>query len=143
MKLSRFSDVKQAQVDQLVAYAQLLGLTGRDLVAIGGKLDRDQKRERKKTNKAIIESFECLHIGNDIKNLHNLNNRFKINTASGTYKFERGGFATYRITSMKTRVVIGHSPQYFNYDLPRTDYRTQQRYAMLLEIADGKFPLNF
>jgi hypothetical protein len=35
----RFPADKQEQVRQLVAYAQLMGLDGKDLVSIGGKLD--------------------------------------------------------------------------------------------------------
>ena len=36
----RFPEAKQPQVRQLVQWARLLGLTGRDLISIGGKLDR-------------------------------------------------------------------------------------------------------
>ena len=41
MKLNRFSADKQDLIEQFVEYAQLMGLSGRDLVAISGKLDRE------------------------------------------------------------------------------------------------------
>lgn len=42
----RFPEEKQEQVRQLVSYCTLMGLTGKDLVSIGGKLARiDERRE--------------------------------------------------------------------------------------------------
>jgi hypothetical protein len=40
LKLKRFSEDKHEQIEQLIVWCQMMGLTGRDLVSIGGKLDR-------------------------------------------------------------------------------------------------------
>ena len=53
----RFSEAKQPQVRQLVGWARLLGLTGRDLVSIGGKLDRATAQQELRRNKEIALSM--------------------------------------------------------------------------------------
>jgi len=139
--LNRFSKDKQEQLEQFVAYAQLMGLSGRDLVAIGGKIDREQAKQRKLSNMEIIRGFDCITIGADT--IHDLDKRFKLKTASGAYNFEDDGWSRWEVTSLKTKVKKTHFVDTYDYDLPKTDYRTRQRYAMLLDIASGKFPLNF
>ena len=53
----RFSEAKQAQVRQLVGWARLLGLTGRDLISIGGKLDRATAQQELRRNKEIAQGM--------------------------------------------------------------------------------------
>ncbi len=139
--LKRFSDDKKEQLEQFVAYAQLMGLSGRDLVAIGGKIDREQAKQRKLANMEIIRSFECLTIGADTK--HDLDRRFKLKTLHGAYNFDDDGWNRWEVTSLKTKVQRVHHVDSYGYDLPKTDYRTRSRYAMLLEIASGRFKLDF
>ena len=142
-KLNRFSDDKQDQIEQLIEYAQLLGLTGRDLVAIGGKIDRLQAKQRKAANMVIIKGFECLPIGKDTNTAWNLDKRFKLKTSTGTYNFETGGWDSWTVTNLKTKVKKGYNVDPYEYDLPNTNWSTRQRYTMLLDIANGKFSLNF
>ena len=141
MKLPRFSADKQEQLEQFVAYAQLMGLSGRDLVAIGGKIDREQAKQRKLANMEIVRSFECLTIGADDK--YQLDIRFKLKTVDGAYNFKDNGWNRWEVTSVKTKVRQVRYVDPYDYDLPKTDYRTRSRYAMLLEIAAGKFKLDF
>ena len=62
----RFPEEKQEQVKQLVAYARLMGLDGKDLVSIGGKLDRTRTAEEWRRNKQLVESsFQFLYVGKD------------------------------------------------------------------------------
>ena len=49
----RLPEAKQPQVRQLVQWARLLGLTGRDLISIGGKLDRATAQQELRRNKEI------------------------------------------------------------------------------------------
>lgn len=147
-KLNRFSDDKQDQIEQLIEYAQLLGLTGRDLVAIGGKIDRLQAKQRKDANMVIIKGFECLPIGKDTNTARSLDKRFKLKTSTGTYNFETGasltgGWDSWTVTNLKTKVKKGYNVDPYEYDLPTTNWSTRQRYTMLLDIANGKFSLNF
>ncbi len=139
--LKRFSDDKKEQLEQFVAYAQLMGLSGRDLVAIGGKIDREQAKQRKIANMEIVRSFECLTIGADTK--HDLDRRFKLKTLHGAYNFDDDGWNRWEVTSLKTKVKKVHYADSYEYDLPKTDYRTRSRYAILLDIAAGKFKLDF
>ncbi len=140
--LNRFSKDKQEQLEQFVAYAQLMGLSGRDLVAIGGKIDREQAKQRKLANMEIVRGFECLPIGSDNTD-HDLDRRFKLKTCSGAYNFYSDGWSRWQVDSLKTKVKLFHSVYSHDYDLPKTQYMTRHRYAMLLDIATGRFKLDF
>jgi len=141
MKLNRFSADKQDLIDQFVEYAQLMGLSGRDLVAIGGKLDRESKKEIKKSNMAIVKSFDCLPIGNDAQ--WQLDNRFKLKTTNGAYNFDIYPYYV-EIISLKTKVKQKHSIDPWEYELPRvSEWRTRSRYTILLDIAAGRIKLDF
>lgn len=141
IKLNRFDPQKQDLIEQFVEYAQLMGLSGRDLVAIGGKLDRESKKEVKIANMAIIKGFDCLTIGADAK--WQLDNRFKLKTAKGAYNFDIYPYYV-EIVSLKTKVKQRHSIDPWQYELPRvSEWRTRCRYATLLDINAGRIKLDF
>lgn len=138
----RFPADKQEQVRQLVAYAQLMGLDGKDLVSIGGKLDRIRASAEYRRNKELIESsFIFLNVGKD-RGDHALNNRWRIQTVGGSYTFESASWGSYRVKSNKTGVVRSHTATE-DYSLGTGDYYKRRRYAVMLDIAHGVFPLNF
>jgi hypothetical protein len=141
MILKRFPEEKQDQIEQLIVYVELMGLTGRDLVAIGGKMDREEASIKKNRNMEIIKSFDCLTIGRDSR--WDVNERFKLKTAQGTYNFFSGSWEHWEVTSLSTKKKHSHRPDVYSYDLPKTDWRTRIRYAILLDIAFGKFLLDF
>ena len=140
----RFPAEKQEQVRQLVAYAQLMGLDGKDLVSIGGKLDRIKASAEWKRNRELVESsFTFLAIGADKgRGEYYLNNRWRIKTVGGSYSFEAQGWDMYRVRSNKTGVVRDHRVS-DDYSLGTGDYYKRRRYAVMLDVAHGKFPLNF
>ena len=140
-KLNRFADDKQDQIEQLIAYTQMLGLTGADLVSIGGKMQREQIKARKEANMKLINEFTCLKIGKD--DSIDINNRFKLKTADGMYSLTAGRWSVWTVVNTKTQAKRTHEANYYYYDLPKTDHRTRLRYAMLLDIALGKFQLDF
>jgi hypothetical protein len=135
----RFSDEKKDQIEQLVSYATMLGLTGRDLVSIGGKMDRIRVQEECKRNLALVKSVEIHKIGND----RDMEQRFKIKTPNGNYNFEFNGYSQFRITSLKTKHSIIYTAS-GDIEFPRS-YSWYKRYhcAMLHDIATGKCVLNF
>ena len=138
----RFPENKQEQVRQLVAYAQLMGLDGKDLVRIGGKLDRIKASAEYKRNKALVEtSFEFLNVGRD-SGEYTLNNRWRIKTAGGSYTFEARGWDVYRIKSNRTGTTIDHRVTN-DYSLGTGDYYKRRRYAVMLDVCNGVLPLNF
>lgn len=140
----RFPAEKQEQVRQLVAYAQLMGLDGKDLVSIGGKLDRIKASAEYKRNKELVESsFTFLAIGADKgRGEYYLNNRWRIKTAGGSYTFEAQGWDVYRVRSNKTGAVRDHRATE-DYSLGTGDYYKRRRYAIMLDVAYGILPLNF
>ena len=138
----RFPVDKQEQVRQLVAYAQLMGLDGKDLVSIGGKLDRIKAAAEYKRNKSLVEtSFEFLNVGRD-HGEYSLNNRWRIKTAGGSYTFEARGWDMYRVKSNKTGAVREHRVSN-DYSLGNGDYYKRRRYAVMLDVCNGLLPLNF
>lgn len=146
----RFPVEKQDQVRGLVEYATLMGLSGKDLVSIGGKLDRIKQAQAKVANMNIINSFECLPIGMDKKASSRsdaVDRRFRLKTANGTYTFEINGASyyteTWKITSSTSKVTVKHAPDVWLYDLPKSNWTKRSRYALLLDISAGKLKLNF
>jgi len=138
----RFPANKQEQVRQLVAYAQLMGLDGRDLVSIGGKLDRIKAAAEYKRNRSLVEtSFEFLHVGRD-SGEYQLNSRWRIKTAGGSYTFQAQGWDVYRVKSNRTGVFIDHRVT-ADYSLGTGDYYKRRRYAVMLDVCNGLLPLNF
>lgn len=142
MKLRRFPIEKHEQIEQLVVYAKLMGLTGRDLVAIGGKMDRDERRDLVQSNMQLVDTFKCLPIGSDFT-VRSLDDRFKLKNGLGAYNFYSTGWNGWMVTSLKTKAKKTFSVDPENYVLPRVDYRRRCRYAMLLDIAQGKVVLDF
>lgn len=145
----RFSKEKQEQVRGLVQYATLMGLTGKDLISIGGKLDRLKESAERERNIKIAEGYELLPIGADAKLSKDrlqrqFNYRFKLKYPHGAYNFEYDG--DWKVTSLATKVVKRHHVNYWSdeHSLPRSfSYDKRRRYAMLLDIHNGKFQLNF
>ena len=138
----RFPENKQEQVRQLVAYAQLMGLDGKDLVSIGGKLDRIKAAAEYKRNRSLVEtSFEFLNVGRD-HGEYTLNNRWRIKTAGGSYTFEARGWDMYRVKSNRTGAVVDHRVT-ADYSLGTGDYYKRRRYAVMLDVCNGLLPLNF
>ena len=140
LKLKRFSDAKQAQVNQLISYSQLLGLSGTDLVSIGGKMEREAKKARKLQNMRMIEGFVCL----PVSKTHHVDHRFKIEGPNKHYRFECRSTEIWQITNTKTRKTKTHYPKPYLKEIPRIkSWQTFLRYAMLLDIATGDFKLDF
>lgn len=141
--LKRFPEDKQAQVMQLVAWAEMLGLTGRDLVSIGGKIDRDIKAREREANRAICKQFECLNVGSD-KGEYRLNKRFKLVVNGQSYRFEQDSFSYVDVYSNKTKQKKHF--QLDEYELGRVDWGFYSKYwrqRVLLNIYFGKIKLDF
>ena len=61
----RFPEDKQEQIRQLVAYTTLMGLSGKDLVSIGGKLNRIEEKNQALNLIQIAQGYEssCVVFG--------------------------------------------------------------------------------
>lgn len=141
--LKRFPKDKQAQVMQLVSWAEMLGLTGRDLVAIGGKVDRDIKARERDANREICKTFDCLNVGAD-KGEYRLNRRFKLVVDGQSYRFEHDGYSYVNVYNNKTKQKRNF--QLDEYELGRQDWGYSSKYwrqKVLLNIYFGKIKLDF
>lgn len=145
--LKRFPPEKQEQVRQLIAYAQLMGLDGKDLVSIGGKLNRMRQAGERDRNLEIIRSFDVQPIGTDAKakgfyREDLMDSRFKIKTSTGAYNFSYD-FGNWRIRSLKTGAIVRHNIDIYAYELGSPSWGRRYRYAVILDVAHGKLQLNF
>lgn len=135
LHFKRFSAEKQEQIRQLVAYTSLMGLTGKDLVSIGGKLDRIEKGREREYKLSIVKSYDIKPIGKDTNSLEKLAQRFKLKINDINYHFENN-YNNFKITNTNTKAftVVGvHSW----YDFGRVGWRTSEMYSMLWELHQG------
>ena len=151
MEFKRFSKDKQEQIRQFVAYAQMMGLTGKDIRSIGDKLDRIRQTEERDRNRAICAEYNCLPIGRDRRyNTKNqkhyyekvLDSRFKLKGALGDYNFTLE-WARWTVRSLKTGVKKTHDVCTEDYELGAVDWSRKIRQTMILDINAGKFKLDF
>lgn len=136
----RFPAEKQEQVRGLVNYAMLMGLSGKDLISIGGKLDRLKQSAERRRNKEIVESFALLPMD---KGQPLQSDKFKIKGATSTYTFKANGSSRWDVSSSATKVTKRHEVNHWEYELGKLHYQHRSRHALLLDIAAGKFNLDF
>ena len=136
-RLKRFDINKHDQLEQLVSWCQLMGLTGKDLVSIGGHLDRVRVREEILSNRRIVESYNCRPIGNKDPDM---DRRWKIETVNGVYHFE---LDTYRVKVINTTTKVAKTFS-ISYRHNIGSMRNKRyRYMTMLEVHTGKIILDF
>lgn len=153
VEFSRFPADKQEQVRQLVQFTTLMGLTGKDLISIGGSLERRKKTRERKANQETLKQFDCLLVGDDKKwesdkwqKERRLDDRFRLVIRDRTYTFSHESWTEWSIVSKKTKKKVVHdvSPNLYEYALPRSsEWRREYRLILLMNIATGKLKLDF
>ena len=134
LEFKRFSKEKQEQVRQLVAYTTLMGLSGKDLVSIGGKLDRIQQRKDREHRLSIVTNFHVELIGKD----KDPSERFKLKSGAVWYHIERWG-GRIQVTNKDSKKSVMY---YLGYgDWGRTKCRHRMQYQFLWELYQGKITL--
>lgn len=144
----RFPEEKQEQVRQLVAYCTLMGLTGKDLVSIGGKLARiDDKKEALRMIQ-IAQSYESsiVPVGKSEKDRKtNEGSRWIYTDALGA-KWEFTTHSGWSI-NIKSRTTGKQKHIYLNNSLPMGVRRSCRgkayMYNALIALHNGEFKLNF
>lgn len=137
-RLKRFDKAKHDQLEGLLQWCQLMGLTGKDLVSLGGHIDRFQKSEEAKKNKALAESVKFDPVGRDA----DMSNKWSYKTADGTrYTFESASWRRVWVTSNKTKVRKSFSMEY--YEVGRGSWTKRDRLQCALNIINGNIVLNF
>jgi hypothetical protein len=136
-RLKRFDKAKHDQLEGLLEWCQLMGLTGKDLVSLGGHIDRAQRAEESKKNRALANSIQFDPVGGDTE----MNNKWSHKNAHGRYTFESASWQRVWVTSNKTKVRKSFSLQY--YEVGRTGWRNRDRLVSALNIVNGNIVLDF
>lgn len=142
--LKRFPEDKWEQIKQVMSYIQMCGLTGKDLVSIGGYIDRQKKNELLDSIKEVyndyIKTKRIQPVGND--SIKNLRNRFKIKSLNNNYRFDEHGWNTWSVTNYRTKAckLINCIEQ----DWPsHVKWGDRIVYNVLMAIRNGDIQLNF
>ena len=140
-RLKRFDPDKHEQLIGLLQWCQLMGLTGKDLVSLGGHISRIQVAEQARTNVALVDGLECQPIGQD--KTSNMDQRWKYRQGDIWFHFqEQGGYGSrIKVTNTKTKMTKIFNPGY--YELGRKRWRTALRYRAMLDVVNGKILLDF
>lgn len=146
--LNRFPESKHEQIKQLMSYIQLCGVTGRDLVSIGGYIDRERKKETTKNNLVRIADLDIRAIGVDKKSARWewWHQRWRVVTAAGNkYDFMDDTWNNYRVYSHATKTSKNTSASnHYVGSWPSTwRYNKIQAHEIMMDVADGRFLLNF
>jgi hypothetical protein len=90
IKFKRFGEEKQEQVRQLVAYTTLMGLTGKDLISIGTKLERERRNAEAERLWNIVDSYKIEPTGRYAGRNYRRSyiNQFKLTYNGKIYHFE-------------------------------------------------------
>lgn len=142
--LKRFPENKHDQILQLMSYIEMCGVSGRDLVSIGGYIDRRAVSARYQDAKQRVQEYidqgTVRNIGSDRKD--QIMNRFKWKTLSGDYNFETNGWSTWDVVSVKTKIKQRVTTQ--DRQWPSHVHWTRRHFFnVVLDIAEGQIQLNF
>lgn len=139
-RLKRFDSAKHEQLEQLIAWCQLLGLEGKDLVSLGGHLDRVKKREESTANRQVVNNMGCMPIG---KKDDSMQSRWKYKTMDAVYHFDTlGRHGSVEVLNTATNVKK-HLPYHMGWEVGTMAWRTRTRYYVMLGVHAGEILLNF
>lgn len=98
----RFSPEKQDQIRQLIAYITLLGLTGKDLISIGGRLERLTRSREVRQNRTLAQEHYD-RLDQVWQNSRNYGKKFIYTASSGIkYSIETDHWLGVNLTNNKT-----------------------------------------
>lgn len=136
-RLKRFDKAKHEQLEGLLQWCALMGLSGRDLVSLGGHIDRAQAAAEAKSNRALAETITFDSVGGDMS----MSNKWSYNTPNGRYTFQESTWGRVAVTSNKTKV--RKNIQIEQYQLGRLHWQKRERLNCALNIIHGKIVLDF
>lgn len=137
----RFAPEKQATLRELISYTTLLGLTGKDLISIGGRLDRIKLRSEIMANRAVVLAMKLDTVGKDT----DLRTRWSYTTDHGRYTFMDPGYSTIRIHSVSTDTTRKFTFNRHEYNVGNSFPVRGSRYAapVMLAVHHGEIKLDF
>ncbi len=142
--LKRFPESKHDQILQVMSYLEMCGLSGRDLVSIGGFVDRRATSTRYKAAKQRVDDYikhkTIVPIGKD--GTGQMQNRFRYKGIDGDYVFSSDGWSDWKVTSVKTNDVKRFAVT--DRIWPSHVHWTRRHfYSVIMDIAEGNIKLNF
>ena len=136
-RLKRFDKTKHDQLQGLLEWCQLMGLTGKDLVSLGGHIDRAQASDTAKSNRLLAETIKFDAVGGDL----DMTLKWSYNTPNGRYTFQDSSWGKIAVISNKTKVRKTFSVEM--HQLGRMHWKTRDRLNCALNIIHGKIVLDF
>lgn len=140
----RFSEEKQDQVRALVNYATLMGLNGKDLMSIGGKLDRIKKKREVDHLRGVAEELckSCSLTRVDAKSTNRDHRRWNYTDGMGRkWLFSDADYWQVQVSSD-----TGVKKRFRNldrYDVGRNSSTGWTMKQVMLNVHHGKIVLNF
>ena len=137
----RFPAEKQDSIRALVSYITLLNLDGKDLISIGGRLDRLKIKREVSRNRAIVAEMDLRLVGKDTS----MNSRWAYVSPDGTrYIFDAADWYDVRVRNPKTgvtRTMMIHD----HYQIGRRVASIHHRYLadVMLNVHYGFIKLDF
>ena len=136
-RLKRFDKEKHDQLEQLIAWSQMMGLSGRDLVSLGGHIDRAQQAAEAKSNRTLAETIKFDPVGGDTE----MSNKWSYLTPDGRYTFQDLRWGQVTVVSNKTKVRKNFRTEM--YQLGRMHWGKRDRLQCALNIINGQIVLDF
>jgi len=134
----RFAQEKQDQIRALVNYATLMGLDGKDLVSIGGKLNRIVVKRNISANEQIVSSMNIRPIGND----RSCYNRWAYISGTGTTYHCSCSYSRYEITNTATKKkAAGYISERFDFSRRFNIMENRELGQIMLNVYHGNIKL--
>jgi hypothetical protein len=133
-RLKRFDKAKHEQLKGLLEWCALMGLTGKDLVSLGGHIDRAQATAEAKSNRTLAETITFDSVGDSTS-------RWSYLTPNGRYTFQDSSWGRVSVTSNKTKVRKHLKVEM--YQLGRINWQKRDQLNCALNIIHGKIVLDF
>jgi hypothetical protein len=132
-RLKRFDEAKHEQLEGLLQWCALMGLSGKDLVSLGGHITRMEVAAQAKSNRKLAETITFDPMG-DL-------NKWSYLTPNGRYTFQDISWGRVSVTSNKTKVCKNFTVEI--YEFGRMHWRNREHLNCALNIINGKIVLDF
>jgi hypothetical protein len=139
-RLKRFDKAKHDQLAGLLEWCQLMGLSGKDLVSLGGHIARSEARSQAVANRSAVDAMGCEPIGKD----SSIDARWKLQSHGVTYWFEIDGYGDHvKVINAKTKESRRLRFDLYGPELGRLHWRKRYFYAVMTAVRVGEIQLGF
>ena len=143
IEFSRFPPEKQEQIRALVSYTTMMGLSGKDLISIGGKLDRIKTKSEIANNRHIIDQMIAEKVIRTVGKDKDMRDRWAYIHGDTRYYFEDSHWGSVHIINSKTgRSKTVSVASYYQFGKYRPGNNRELANTML-NVYHGEILLNF